>query len=100
MLITKKLIDHLAHLARIELTDGESKGFIKDLNAIFNHFKELDAIDVHGIEPMIGGAGVKNVFRTDAVSLSGKAETVDEEGYIIGAFPDTHEGYLKVPKIL
>jgi aspartyl-tRNA(Asn)/glutamyl-tRNA(Gln) amidotransferase subunit C len=100
MLITKKLLDYLAHLARIELTDDESKRFIKDLNAIFNHFKELEVVDVSGIDPMIGGVGLKNIFRTDAVSLSGKAETVDEEGHIIGAFPEIHEGHLKVPKIL
>ncbi len=100
MLITKKLIDHLARLSRIELTADESKRFIKDLNGIFKHFKELDTLDVKGVNPMIGGAGLKNIFRTDAVSLSGKAETVDEEGYIIDAFPETHDGYLKVPKIL
>lgn len=100
MLITKKLLDHLAHLSRIKLADGESGQFIKDLNAIFKHFKDLEIIDVAGVEPMIGGAGLKNIFRTDAVSLSGKAETVDEEGHIIGAFPETHEGRLQVPKIL
>ncbi len=100
MLITKKLLDHLAGLARISLTDDESVRFVKDLNAIFKHFKELETVDVTGIEPMIGGAGQKNIFRTDTVSLSGKAATVDEEGHIIGAFPERHEGRLKVQKIL
>lgn len=100
MTITKKLLDHLAHLSRIELTDTESTQFIKDLNAIFKHFKDLETVDVINIEPMIGGAGLINIFRTDTVSLSGKAETVDEEGYIISAFPESHKGYLKVPKIL
>ncbi len=100
MLITKKLIDHLAGLSRIELTGEESAHFVKDLNAIFKHFKELDAVDVAGVEPMISAAGLKNIFRTDAVSLSGKAATVDEEGHIIGAFPESHGGRLKVQKIL
>ncbi len=100
MVITGKLLAHLAHLARIELTDGESARFVKDLNAVFGHFKELDTVDVTGVEPMIAGAGIKNVFRTDAVSLSGKAETVDEEGHIIGAFPESDGGRLKVQKIL
>jgi aspartyl-tRNA(Asn)/glutamyl-tRNA(Gln) amidotransferase subunit C len=100
MTITQKLLDHLAHLSRIKLTDGESARFVKDLNAIFKHFKDLEAVDVTGVEPMIAGAGIKNVFRTDSVSLRGMAETVDEEGHIIGAFPDAYEGRLKVPKIL
>ena len=100
MLITKKLLDHLASLSRIELTEGESARFVKDLNAVFDHFKELDAVDVTGVEPMISIAGAKNIFRTDAVSLSSKAATVDEEGHIINAFPESHGGRLKVQKIL
>ena len=100
MLITNKLLDHLAILSRIELTDGESNGFVKDLNAIFNYFKELDTVDVSGVEPMIGPVGLTNIFRADTVDISGKAESVDEEGHIISAFPDAHDGHLKVPKIL
>ncbi len=41
-----------------------------------------------------------NIMRTDRVSLSGEAESVDEEGHIVRAFPDSHEGHLKVQKIL
>ena len=70
------------------------------MNAIFEHFKELDAVDVTGVEPMISIAGAKNIFRTDAVSFSSKAATVDEEGHIISAFPESHGGRLKVQKIL
>lgn len=100
MLITKKLIDHLASLSRIELTEGESTRFVKDLNSIFEYFKELDAVDVTGVEPMVSIAGLTNIFRTDAVSLKDKAATVDEEGHIINAFPESHDGRLKVQKIL
>lgn len=100
MLVTKKILEHLAQLSRLRLTDDESARFVKDLNALFKHFKDLDAVDVLGAESMIGGAGLKNILRTDAVSLTYKAETVDSEGHITRAFPNTHEGHLKVPKIL
>ena len=70
------------------------------MNAIFKHFKDLEFVDVTGIDPMIAGAGLKNIFRTDTVSLAGKAATVDEEGHIIGAFPESQGGRLKVRKIL
>ncbi len=100
MLITKKLLDHLAHLSRIELTDDESKRFVKDLNAIFKYFKELDAVKVEGVEPMIGAVALKNIFRADTICCTDEAESVDEEGHIITAFPDVHDGHLKVPKIV
>lgn len=101
MLITKKLLIHLAHLARLALTDAESKRFAKDLNAVVRHFGDLDSVVVTGVLPMIGGgAELKNIMRTDTVSLDGVAESVDEEGHIVRAFPDSHEGHLKVQKIL
>lgn len=100
MLITAELLAHLAHLARLRLTDAESARFVKDLNALLGYFKELDAVDVAGVEPMIGAADLRNVLRTDSVSFSSEADSVDEEGHIIAAFPDTDGGYLKVPKIL
>lgn len=102
MLITKKLLAHLAHLARLELTEDESKRFSKDLNAIVRHFKDLDGVlHADAALPMIGGGmGLKNITRTDRVSISREAESVDEEGHIARAFPDSHEGHLKVQKIL
>jgi aspartyl/glutamyl-tRNA(Asn/Gln) amidotransferase C subunit len=102
MLITKKLLVHLAHLARLELTDDESARFAKDLNAVVRHFKDLDSVvSADTVTWVIGGGeGLKNITRTDRVSLSGEAESVDEEGHIVRAFPDFHEGHLKVQKIL
>lgn len=100
MVITKKLIAHLASLSRLRFKDAESARFTKDLNGLLKYFKELDAVDVSGIEPMIGAAELKNVMRADTVSIAGEAAGVDEEGHIIGAFPEAHEGHLKVPKIL
>lgn len=102
MLITKKLLAHLAHLARLNLTDEESARFSKDLNAIIRHFKDLEgAVGINEALKMIGGGmELKNITRTDRVSISREAESVDEEGHIVRAFPDSHEGYLKVQKIL
>ena len=102
MLITKKLLAHLAHLARLELTEDETTRFSKDLTAIVRHFKDLDSVSgADAAVPMIGGGmRLTNIMRTDRVSLSGEAESVDEEGHIVRAFPDSHEGHLKVQKIL
>ena len=102
MLITKKLLAHLAHLARLQLTDDESARFTKDLNAVVRHFKDLDSVAGLDAAPLMIGGGIelKNITRTDRISLEGEAESVDEEGHIVRAFPDSHGGHLKVQKIL
>lgn len=98
--IDKKLLKHLAALARLELTAKEGKQFLKDLKAILDYFGELRRVDVKKIKPMSGGAGLINVFREDEVDIEKKSGTVSDAGRIIDAFPETEKGYLKVPKVL
>ena len=82
--ITKKTIDHLASLARLRLTDAESKKFLKDMDAIIGYVEELKKLDTKGSEAMIGGTTLKNIFREDTVDLDRRARAVDEAGSKIG----------------
>lgn len=100
MTITKKLLSHLAHLSRLSLTEDESDRFTHDLNALLQHFQELESIDVSAIEPMIGGTVLKNTMRTDAVRLSNEMAVAPRDNDITRAFPDAYDGHLKVPTIL
>ncbi len=91
-MITKKDLEHLASLARIELKAGEEEKLQKDLDSILNHFKELQALDTSDVVPMTGGTMLKNAFREDVLDedMTGKGQE---------AFPDTKDGYLKVPPV-
>ena len=99
-LINKKTLNHLAELARIELTPEESKKYLKDLKKILDYFGELKGVNTEKVKPLTGGTDLQNVFREDVVDFGQRAETVNIEGRIIDAFPETERGYLKVPKIL
>lgn len=98
--IDKKLLKHLANLARLELTAAEERQFLKELEKILNYFEELKKVDVKKTKPMSGGTELVNVFREDEVDIEKKSGTVSDAGRIIDAFPETEKGYLKVPKIL
>ena len=91
--INKKLLHHLAELARIELVPREEERFLKDLQKIVDHFRELQTLDTEGVEPATGGTKLTNRFRGDA----------DHENTNRGAgrdqFPDEQNGYLKVPSV-
>lgn len=91
--VTKEVIDNLARLARIKLAEGEKEKLLADLEKILNYFKELQSLDTSGVEPMTGGTHEKNVFRED-----GERPKIDQEAGV-EAFPETSEGYLKIPPV-
>lgn len=91
--LNKKTLDYLAELSRLDLKAAEEKKLLKDLQAILDYFKELQEVDTENIEPMIGGTNLKNVFRED------EAKKIKEIAKGSESFPDTKNGYLKVPPI-
>jgi len=102
--IDKKHLEHLAALARLELSakggsasggkKGEEEKLLEDLRRILNHFEELKEVNTGNVAPLSGGTELKNVFRADEVKedrLKGD-KTVE-------AFPEAERGYLKVPPV-
>lgn len=91
--ITKKTIEHLAELARIELTAHEEEKFLKDLQKILDYFEELKQLDTKDVVPMSGGTQLKNAFRDDTE----RENTNRGDG--VDAFPETQDGFLKIPPV-
>ena len=92
-LITKKLLEHLASLSRLELSADESKRFLKDLGAILKHVDDLKAVSTEGVQPMTGASAIKNILRDDR-------EGAGNPDALIALFPESDGRHLKVPKIL
>ena len=61
--LTKRDLEHLAKLARIELDPKEEETLLRDLGNILDHFKELQALDTTDVAGVTGGTDLKNVFR-------------------------------------
>jgi len=91
--ITKEVLEHLATLARIELTLEEEEKFLKDLGSILEYFKELQEVDTTGVEPLSGGTLLTSVFREDGE----RENTLQGQG--VEAFPVKDNGYLMVPPV-
>lgn len=94
-MLTKKDLEHLAELARIELKEGEEVKLQKDLGAILDYFKELQSINTDGVEPMAGGTELKNVLREDELASG----IEDDTGKGSEQFPDKLGNYLRVPPV-
>ena len=92
--IDDKQLRHIAHLARLKLTDEQCRRFGDDLSAILTHFEKLSEVDTEGVEPTAHAGQISNVFREDepAASLSNDA--------VLANAPAKAAGFFKVPKVL
>lgn len=97
--IGKRELEHLAKLARIELDPKEEEKLLKDLEAILDYFKELQALDTSLVPPMTGGTDLKNVFREDAKEDGSGGSENTNRGAGVEAFPESQDGYLKIPPV-
>jgi aspartyl-tRNA(Asn)/glutamyl-tRNA(Gln) amidotransferase subunit C len=65
MAIDRKTVEHVAKLARLELTPEEVDRYGKQLGAILDYIAKLEKIDLAGVEPLAHAADTANVFRED-----------------------------------
>lgn len=92
--ITKKELEYLARLARIELHAGEEEKLVKDLGNILAHFEELQEVNTDDIVPMAGGTELKSVFREDVPRQNALTGDLARD-----QFPEKEKGFLKIPPV-
>ena len=90
--INKELIEHVAEVARLKLTDKEIKKFSKELKDIIETFSKLDKVETEGIETSLQPVELKNMLREDKKE---KSFTQDE---VLSLTDHKKDGYFKGPK--
>ena len=94
MRITKEEVEHVAKLARLEITDAEKEAFSQQLSTILTHIEQLRGLDTDGIEPTATVVEQTNVFREDKVQPSLPVAKA------VGNAPESQDGYFVVPRII
>jgi len=94
MSISLKQVEHVAGLARLELTEEEKEMYTEQLNAILKYAEKLGTLDTDEIEPTDHAVPLANVLREDEVRPSLPLERV-----LLNA-PDEEDGQIKVPAVL
>lgn len=92
--LTINEVEHVARLARLELSAEEKERFTHQLNDILQYVEKLKELDTDGVEPTAHVIPLQNVLREDAVRPS-----LDREDVLANA-PDREEAFFKVPKII
>ncbi len=92
-MITIKDVEHVAKLARLELTEEEKELYTKQLGDVLQYVNQMNEVDTSNIEPMTQVVDFVNVMREDKVVYD-----VTKEELLKNA-PEEENGFFKVPKI-
>ncbi|MBO8169173.1 MAG: Asp-tRNA(Asn)/Glu-tRNA(Gln) amidotransferase subunit GatC [Thermoanaerobacteraceae bacterium] len=94
MSISKKDVEHVALLARLEFSEEELEEYTKQLNDILGYVDKLNELDTADVEPTSHVLPLNNVLREDA-----SRDYLDNETALKNA-PDKKDGMFRVPKIV
>ena len=93
-MLTKKDIESVALLSRLELGEEEKEVLAGHINKLLDNFQTLQELDTEGVEPTSHVIPVSNVFRKDVVTPS-----LDPEEVLANA-PQSEDGCFVVPRIV
>lgn len=94
MKISREQVEHVAHLARLEFSEGEKDKFTSQLNDILLYMDKLNEIDTTGVASETHAISLNNAFREDVVKPS-----LGEERALANA-PDSKGSFFRVPKVI
>jgi aspartyl-tRNA(Asn)/glutamyl-tRNA(Gln) amidotransferase subunit C len=92
--ISIEQVKHVAHLARLAITEEEAEMFTKQLDAIITFAEQLNELDTENVPPTSHVLNMKNVMREDVPAKGLPLEDVLKNA------PDQQDGQFRVPAIL
>ena len=84
-------LEHIAKLARINLSESEKNTFLPQLESVLEYLDVLNQVDVENINPTYRVNDQKNVLREDLIK-----DSFDQKTALSGA-SKTQDGYFVVP---
>jgi len=67
MKLDEEVIQHIADLARLKLTEAETKEFLPELKEILEAFSKLDEVNTSNTKPSFHPVELKNMLREDKI---------------------------------
>lgn len=92
--IDRAAVDHIARLARLDLSEAERQRFQTELAQILSHAEKIQSLDLDDVAPTSHSIPLSNVTRPDEVRPS-----LPQEEALRNA-PEAEDGRFKVPRII
>ena len=96
MSLSKTQIEHIAKLARLELTEDELKKYGGQLSAVLDYINQLSEVETEGVEPTAQVTGLQNIFREDEIKEWDKKEVKEA----LADAPELEDNQVKVRRII
>ena len=90
--INKEVVEHIAEVARLKLTDREIEKFSKELKEVIEAFSKIDKVNTEDIETSLQPIELKNMLRED------KKEKCFSQEEALSLTDNKKDGYFKGPK--
>ena len=94
MAISREQVEHVAHLARLGLSDEEIDRFQQQLSQILGHMQMIDQLDTSAIPPTAQVIPLSSVMRDDHPRPSKPVEEILQNA------PRREGDFFKVPPVL
>jgi len=94
MKITREEVEHVANLAKLNLSEKELSKMTGQLDTILSYVAKLDEIDTAGVAPTTHAFAIQNAFREDEMQ-----ESLPRDEALANAPKENGEAFV-VPKIL
>ena len=94
MKLDREMVEHIAELAKLQLTENELDRYAEQLSDILDYAEKLQALDTDAIPPMASVLPLRNVLRDD------KTQPSLPRGEALANTADTAEGQFRVEAVL
>jgi aspartyl-tRNA(Asn)/glutamyl-tRNA(Gln) amidotransferase subunit C len=92
--IDRAAVDHVARLARLDLSESERTRMQAELTNILDHVTRIQELELDEVEPTAHAVPLRNVMRDDEVTPSLPQQIALASG------PAVEDGRFKVPRIV
>jgi aspartyl-tRNA(Asn)/glutamyl-tRNA(Gln) amidotransferase subunit C len=94
MRLDRAAVDHVARLARLDLSEAERSRMESELSHILEHAGKIQSLDLDDVEPTSHAVPLRNALRADEMIPS-----LAQEEALRNA-PEAEDGRFKVPRII
>lgn len=94
MVLSKKDVEHIAHLSRLGLSEEEKEKFSRQLGRILEYAEILKKLPTENITPTSHAIPMETLFREDEPCPFSDTEAILKNA------PDRNDNFFAVPRIL
>ena len=94
MKVDNSIVEEIAHLARLKLTEEEKIHMISEMSEILNWMEKLNEVDTSNVEPLVHMSQEMNVLRDDI-----EGEMLSHDAALKNA-TKKDSSYFRVPKVI